>query len=122
MTKVLLAEDNEAVRSALAFTLKKADFNVSEAKNGNEVIDNDDLDDIDVVVTDILMQEKDGIELLMELRERAPDLPVIAISGRGRISSLNYLETASAMGAVAVFNKPFNEKLLIEKIESLASA
>ena len=85
-------------------------------------MDNDGLDDIDVVVTDILMPEKDGIELLMELRERAPDLPVIAISGGGRISSLNYLETASAMGAVAVFNKPFNEKFLIEKIESLASA
>ena len=122
MTKVLLAEDNEAVRFALALALKKAGFDVSEAKNGNEVMDNDGLDDIDVVVTDILMPEKDGIELLMELRERAPDLPVIAISGGGRISSLNYLETASAMGAVAVFNKPFNEKLLIEKIESLASA
>ena len=122
MTKVLLAEDNEAVRFALALALKKAGFDVSEAKNGNEVMDNDGLDDIDVVVTDILMPEKDGIELLMELRERAPDLPVIAISGGGRISSLNYLETASAMGAVAAFNKPFNEKLLIEKIESLASA
>ena len=122
MTKVLLAEDNEAVRFALALALKKAGFDVSEAKNGNEVLDNDGLDDIDVVVTDILMPEKDGIELLMELRERAPDLPVIAISGGGRISSLNYLETASAMGAVAVFDKPFNEKLLIEKIESLASA
>lgn len=122
MTKVLLAEDNEAVRFALALALKKAGFDVSEAKNGNEVMDNDGLDDIDVVVTDILMPEKDGIELLMELRERAPDLPVIAISGGGRISSLNYLETASAMGAVAVFNKPFNEKFLIEKIESLASA
>jgi DNA-binding NtrC family response regulator len=122
VTKVLLAEDNEAVRFALALALKKAGFDVSEAKNGNEVMDNDGLDDIDVVVTDILMPEKDGIELLMELRERAPDLPVIAISGGGRISSLNYLETASAMGAVAVFNKPFNEKFLIEKIESLASA
>jgi DNA-binding NtrC family response regulator len=122
VTKVLLSEDNEAVRFALALALKKAGFDVSEAKNGNEVMDNDGLDDIDVVVADILMPEKDGIELLMELRERAPDLPVIAISGGGRISSLNYLETASAMGAVAVFNKPFNEKLLIEKIESLASA
>ena len=122
MTKVLQAKDNEAVRSALALALKKADFNVSEAKNGNEVIDNDDLDDIDVVVTDILMPGKDGIALLIELRERAPDLPVIAISGGGRISSLNYLETASAMGAVAVFNKPFNEKLLTEKIESLVAA
>ena len=122
MTNVLLSEDNEAVRFALALALKKAGFDVSEAKNGNEVMDNDGLDDIDVVVADILMPEKDGIELLMELRERAPDLPVIAISGGGRISSLYYLETASAMGAVAVFNKPFNEKLLIEKIESLASA
>jgi len=122
VTKVLLSEDNEAVRFALALALKKAGFDVSEAKNGNEVMDNDGLDDIDVVVADILMPEKDGIELLMELRERAPDLPVIAISGGGRISSLNYLETASAMGAVAAFNKPFNEKLLIEKIESLASA
>ena len=71
-----------------------------------------------MVVTDILMQEKGGIELLLQLRERAPDLPVIAISGRIRISSLNYLETASAMGAVAVFKNPFNENLLIEKIES----
>jgi DNA-binding NtrC family response regulator len=48
------------------------------------VIDNDGLDDIDVVVTDILMPEKDGIELLVELRERAPNLPVIAISDGGR--------------------------------------
>ena len=86
------------------------------------MIDNDGLDDVDVVVTDILMPEKDGIALLMELREHAPDLPVIAISDGGRISSLNYLETASAMGAVAVFNKPFNEKLLTEKIESLVAA
>ena len=122
MTKVLLAEANEAVQFALALALKKAGFNVSEAKNGNDVIDNDGLDDVDVVVTDILMPEKDGIALLMELRERAPDLPVMAISGGGRISSLNYLETASTMGAVAVFNKPFNEKLLTEKIESLVAA
>ena len=122
MTKVLLTDDNEAVRFALALALKKAGFDVVEADNGDEVMARDDLDDIDVVVTDILMPGKDGIELLMELRERVPDLPVIAISGGGRVSSEDYLETASVMGAVAVFNKPFNEKLLIEKIESLVAA
>ncbi len=122
MTRVLLTEDNEAVRFALALALKKAGFDVSEAENGAEVMARNDLDDIDVVVTDILMPGKDGIELLIALRERVPDLPVIAISGGGRVSSKDYLETASAMGAVAVFNKPFNEKLLIEKIESLVAA
>jgi DNA-binding NtrC family response regulator len=122
VTKVLLTDDNEAVRFALALALKKAGFDVVEADNGDEVMARDDLDDIDVVVTDILMPGKDGIELLMELRERVPDLPVIAISGGGRVSSEDYLETASVMGAVAVFNKPFNEKLLIEKIESLVAA
>ena len=122
MITVLLAEDNEAVGFALALALKKAGFDVFEAENGKDVIDNDGLDDIDVVVTEILMPEKDGIELLVELRERAPNLPVIAISDGGRISSTDYLETASAMGVVAVFNKPFNENLLIEKIESLVSA
>ena len=113
---VSTAEFAGEVRYALAKALRKRGFEVLEARTGKEVHD-EDIADADILVTDILMPEEDGIELLIKLSKLAPELPVIAISGGGKISSGNYLEMASSLGAIAVFKKPFDENDLIAAIQ-----
>jgi len=119
--KIILAEDDQDVRYAIALFLRKRGFTVVEAKNGNDPVISEEIKDTDVLVTDILMPESDGIELLMKTRQSHPDLPVIAYSGGGRISSNDYLETAATLGARATFQKPFDENRLAEAIEAAAA-
>lgn len=62
----------------------------------------------DLVVTDVLMPEMDGVELIIALRKEAPELPVIAVSGGGRLPKELMLDTASALGVVYTVEKPFD--------------
>ncbi len=121
MTCVILAEDEDDVRYALSLALRKSGFEVIEAKNGKDNTIEQGLASADVVVTDILMPDRDGIELIVDLRARAPDLPVIAISGGGRVSGADYLETAEALGVFATFQKPFDKNDLIAAVRAAAA-
>ncbi|MBG05045.1 MAG: response regulator [Rhodospirillaceae bacterium] len=120
--KIILAEDDRDVRYAIALFLRKRGFTVVEAVNGDDPVISEEIKDTDVLVTDILMPDSDGIELLIKTRESYPDLPVIAYSGGGRISSHDYLETAATLGASATFRKPFDENMLAEAIEAAAAS
>lgn len=122
MVKVILADDDDNVRFALSAALRKAGFEVVEAKNGGDRVFEEQIADTDVVVTDILMPDCDGIELITKLRTQSPTLPVIAMSGGGRISGANYLETADALGAKAIFHKPFDTEDLISAIQDAVAA
>lgn len=122
MVKVILADDYDNVRFALSAALRKAGFEVVEAKNGGDRVFEEQIADTDVVVTDILMPDCDGIELITKLRTQSPTLPVIAMSGGGRISGANYLETADALGAKAIFHKPFDTEDLISAIQDAVAA
>ena len=64
----------------------------------------------DLVITDIIMPEKDGIEIILELKKRYPDIPVIAISGGGINSSESYLKMAKSFGVNAIFEKPVEKE------------
>lgn len=121
MAKVLLAEDDEPVRYALGLALRMAGFDVVEIVTSQSLSIDEYLADVDVVVTDILMPKKDGIELITELQETKPELPIIAISGGGRISSEDYLLSAKALGARATFQKPLNEEQLIATINEFVA-
>lgn len=83
MIKVLLVDDDEMVRYALRSAFEIADMDVVEEPNGSFVNKPESLSDIDVVVTDILMPDVEGIELITTINRIAPDIPVIAISGGG---------------------------------------
>jgi len=70
------------------------------------------------VLTDVLMPDMDGTELLLALRRSHPEVPVVAMSGGGRISAVNYLDTMNALGAAAVPPKPFTEGELLAVIQN----
>ena len=121
MKHILLIDDDELVRFALNMALEMAGFKVTQANHGADPIVASTLNSqqVDLVISDIIMPEKEGIELLIELRQQYPQLPVICISGGGRLSSTDYLISAEKLGAKAIFRKPLDEELLIAKINEL---
>lgn len=72
----------------------------------------------DLIITDIIMPEKEGLETILELRRKVPGCKIFAISGGGRTAAGNYLKTAEYFGALRTFQKPFDTAELLEAIHS----
>ena len=119
MKHILLIEDDEAMRKVIRRGLERAGYSVTEAENGAVGRKMFSQAPVDLVVTDIVMPEVEGIELIQGFRRNSPRLPVIAISGGGRVSPENYLALAQLIGASATFAKPFAMEELIAKADRL---
>jgi CheY-like chemotaxis protein len=119
MPGVLLVEDDRELREMLKMSLKRKGFSVQEAENGKEAISHFKPLITDLVVTDLIMPEEDGIKVVIRLRELKPTIKIIAISGGGKIGPGSYLNLAKALGADAIYSKPFSIKDLVSKIEQL---
>jgi CheY-like chemotaxis protein len=119
MARILLIDDDDSVRTMLRLTLTEFGHTVTEARNGNEGLDKFADSHADLVITDIVMPEKEGIEVIMELRKRQPQLRIMAISGGGRIDSQDYLRIARFSGANKVLAKPFSSEELMSAIAEL---
>lgn len=119
MPGILIVEDDDELREMLNVSLVRRDFSVFEASNGKEAILHFKPSITDVVVTDIIMPEEDGLKVIMRLRELKPSIKIIAISGGGKAGPGSYLNLAKALGADAIFSKPFPINDLIIKIEEL---
>ncbi len=76
-------------------------------------------DSFDLVITDLIMPEKEGLETIADIRKLCGDLPIIAISGGGRVGPTNYLETARFIGANTTLAKPFGRRELIKTVSEL---
>lgn len=112
MTRILLVDDDELLRRMLRLTLIKMGHVVIEAANGNDALRLCETEPPDIVLTDLIMPEKEGIETIRELRRLHPDVKIIAMSGGGRGSARDYLVIAKRLGAAHTLNKPFtNEEL-----------
>lgn len=105
---ILLIDDDPDLRSMLRRTLVRGGYAVQEAENGREGLKVLANSPVDLVVTDIIMPDMEGIELILQLRRTRPDLRVIAMSAGGRISPDSYLDLAKRSGAVRTLTKPFN--------------
>ena len=110
---VLLLEDNEPYRTLIVEVLTLAGFEVCAAPDGRRVSQILHERRIDLVVTDLVMPERDGIETLTELRYSHPQLPVIAISGDVPMNRDLYLTIAEKLGASRVIAKPFKMEQLV---------
>ena len=74
---------------------------------------------MNLIITDIVMPEKEGLETIMEFRRRSPGVKIIAISGGGKIEANEYLNLAQMLGAQKTFSKPFELKKLLEEVREL---
>jgi len=116
---ILVVDDEPAIRDLMERLLTDAGFDVDTAADGRDASRSIGDHVVDLVLTDILMPERNGFDLIMELRQRRPDLPVIAMSGGGRISREKCLETAQRYGAGAILYKPFKREQLIATVDLL---
>jgi CheY-like chemotaxis protein len=123
MARILLIDDDDAVRTMLRLTLNEFGHQVTEARDGAEGLKLLRNAGTDLVITDILMPEKEGFEVMLELRATHPSLKIIAISGGGRmISAKDYLAVAKAFGASKTLAKPFSNEALLAAIGELLAA
>ncbi|MEA2697185.1 MAG: hypothetical protein QOI66_1456 [Myxococcales bacterium] len=123
--RVLLAEDDAAMRTLLACRLRRAGFEVVEAGNGVEALERlacasrDAPTTFDVVVSDIRMPGYDGFNIVASLRQTAADLPVILITAFGTMTTH---VTAARLGAYAILDKPFDLDDLMSLVTAAARA
>ncbi len=110
-----MIEDDANFRGMLALALNNAGYEVVQAENGVDGLRHFKAGPTDLVITDIVMDYKDGIETLIELRKQFPAVPAIAMSGSSPHSAL-YLKTAKHMGALVTLEKPFRIETLLELI------
>jgi len=121
MARILLIDDDDDVRTLMRLTLVRLGHDIIEARDGVEGLKIFEPAETDLVITDILMPEKEGIEVMIELKARNPAVKVIAVSGGGRIAATNYLQMAKIVGAAKVLAKPFDSKELAAAINEVLS-
>lgn len=113
MKTILLVDDEKELRSVVARMLKKAGYRVLEAAEGTAALKLFRKQRPHLVITDIFMPTKDGLELIREIRAIDSEVKIIAVSGGGRMDELLYLEAAQHFGAVAALSKPFLRDALL---------
>jgi DNA-binding response OmpR family regulator len=119
MATILIIEDDTDLRNFLTRLLERENHYILNAGNGLEAITILNSVKPDLVITDIIMSEQDGIGTINMLRKKHPEIKIIAISGGGRILGADYLEIARKLGAHYVFSKPFDNKELVVKVKEL---
>jgi DNA-binding NtrC family response regulator len=117
MPTVLLIDDDDDLRDLLVQVLRHGGFTPLSASHGRAGIALLNDHRVDLVVTDLVMPEMEGIELILLLRRTHPHLPVVAMSGGGRAMTGTYLESALALGAVRILEKPFDLQPFLQTVQ-----
>jgi CheY-like chemotaxis protein len=115
MTTILVIDDEPILRQVIELTLQKAGFHVLAAANGREGLDIFRKTPPDLVITDIMMPVMDGFETIRALKQIAPGVKVIAMSGAGK--AIDYLKMARGLGAAATITKPAERGELIATVQ-----
>lgn len=123
MASILLVDDDEFVRGILRKALISVGHEVEEAPDGKVALAAYRRQPSDLVITDLVMPEKDGLEMIRELRRLDPAVKIIAMSGGGRMvaPAQLYLESARIFGAVRILAKPFNAPALLKAVSEVLS-
>jgi two-component system response regulator (stage 0 sporulation protein F) len=119
MATILLVEDDDLVRDMLTQMLQRASHDVICAANGEEATERLKESKPDIMVTDIIMPKKSGITLISEVKNRHPNMEIIAISGGGRLDPTGYLDLSETIGASVSFEKPIDNNALLMAIDLL---
>ena len=119
MARILVIEDEDEIRTMLCQVLEGEGYDVEEASDGMEGVELYRNKPADLIITDMIMPKKEGMETIMDLKLEFPNVKIIAISGGGRVGPEPYLEVAEGLGAERVFTKPFRIPELIEAIQNI---
>jgi len=119
MARILIIDDDVQILDMLRQTLECEGYEVVDATNGKEGIRLYRENPADLIITDIIMPEKEGIETIIELKRNFPDVKIIAISGGGRITPEGYLSMAKRLGANRTFEKPVERDELLAAVREL---
>ncbi|MFO7891659.1 MAG: response regulator [bacterium] len=119
MAKILVIDDEKVVRMAIMYKLKKEGHEVIEAEDGDEGIAKYRENPADLIITDIIMPNKEGFETIKDLNDEFPDAKIVAMSGGGASNSKNYLETAKKFNVVDVFEKSFEWEEMIRIVRKI---
>ena len=120
MKRILVIDDDMQMRQMLRQTLEQAGYEVVEAPDGMEGLKLYCQAPTDLIITDIIMPEKEGVETIIELKRDFPDVKIIAISGGSRaLEAQNCLSYVRGLRVAHVFTKPFDRKELLDAIQKL---
>jgi CheY-like chemotaxis protein len=117
--RILIIDDEAAILLSMQTLLEESGFAVTAARNGKEGIAAFRANPPDLVLTDIIMPEQEGIETIMQMRREHSHVKIIAMSGGGRIGNSDFLSIAKGLGADATVAKPFDVEALIDLMHGL---
>ena len=120
MANILVIDDEEDIRLILKEILELEGHSITTSENGKN-INNNDLPNYDLVITDIFMPDQDGMQIIMDVKRLVPDMNIIAISGGAFFGVDNTLKTAQLLGARYTINKPFDIDDVVKKVNTLVS-
>jgi CheY-like chemotaxis protein len=120
MKRILVIDDDEALRQLIRQMLERSNYEVIDAPNGKVGVDIYRSDPLDLVITDIFMPEKEGLETIRELCREYPDVKIIAISGGSpKTEGFSSLQFAKGFGALRTLDKPFFREELLRMVKEL---
>jgi CheY-like chemotaxis protein len=116
LADILVIEDSPEIRGVIRAMLEKEGHHVREAFNGEEGVEQYQAQYADLVLTDLFMPKKSGIETISDLLEIDPEAKIIAMTAHGSKENYDFLKVAMALGAVATLEKPFLSKDLMDAV------
>jgi DNA-binding response OmpR family regulator len=119
MPRVLIIDDQKDVRAMLAIVLRVNRFEVAEAEGGVAGLKAFDEGPFDAAIVDIFLGDTSGVDVIASLRERAPELPIIAVSG---MTALDFMEQAPHLANVVCLQKPFRPNDLLQALRKAQAA
>jgi len=122
MAKILVIDDDPECVALLQIAFEKTGHTVFSTSDGMSGLKKACEEFFDLIITDVLMPEKDGLELMLELRRHKPDVKVIAISGGGVLHAEDCLKMAKVFGAQQVMRKPFDINRMLQVAQEMISA
>ena len=119
MAHIIIIDDEDLVRATFRDLLEDMGYAVTEAVDGDRGLKALEAHPAEMVITDLLMPNKEGIETILELRKKKPNVKIIAVSGGGSTRRSNFLDMAKKLGADKVFAKPVDLNELADAVQTL---
>ena len=118
MARILIIDDEPQIRSMLTLMLERDGYEVVEAPDGVEGIKIYRQNPVDLIITDLIMPNKDGIGMIIDLKKEFPDVKIIAMSGGGLNKPEGYLKGAKKLGAACTLTKPIDREEMLRAVKN----